>query len=185
MLKRLLVALVLAVFAGTSITACSATDNKNLSGQGAQDALATVVSNSVKEFDKAGGSETLVVGKTQYVVIYDPSAPEGEQVVSANLTDNSAPTLEDPSAISIHALSELVGSSKVKEAEVSLTKNVFTIQGSDFLVELFVTDDLIYKSNIWSTAAGTQDPQVVVTTYGLDKATKELFDSATAKQPTP
>lgn len=185
MLKRFFTALVLAVFAATTITACSATDNKNLSGQGAQDALNTVVSNSVKEFDKAGGSETLVVGKTQYVVIYDPTAPEGKQVVSANLTDNSAPTIEDSAAVSIHALADLVKSSKVKDADVTLTKNVFTIQGSDFLVELFVTNDLVYKSNIWSTAAGTQDPQVVVTTYGLDKATKELFESATAGATTP
>lgn len=178
MLKRLILALVVALFATSGLAACSATDDKNLSGQAAQDALHTVVANSVKKFDQAGGSETIAIGNVQYVVIYDPAAPEGKQVVSANLTDKSAPTFEDPKAVSLHALSSVIDTDPVKKAEVSLTKNVFTIQGTDFLIEIFVTDDLVYKSNVWSTASKSQNAQVVVTTYGIDAAARKLFDAA-------
>jgi hypothetical protein len=179
MFKRLALLVIVCFTAASALSACSATDNRTVSGQAAQEALNIVVDNSVKEFDKAGGSETLAVGQTEYVVIYDPAAPEGKQVVSANLTDNSPPTFEKPEAVSIHALSELVKSQKVKEAEVSLAKNVFTIQGKDFLIEIFVTNDLVYKSNIWSTASGTQDAQVIVTTYGIGEEARKLFDAAT------
>ncbi len=183
MFKRFVMLLVISITAVVGLSACSATDNRTISGQAAQEALNIVVDKSVAEFDKAGGSETLAVGQTTYVVIYDPAAPEGKQVVSANLTDKSAATFDKPEAVSMHALSDLVKSSKVKEADVSLAKNVFTIQGKDFLVEIFVTNDLVYKSNIWSTASGSQDPQVIVTTYGLSEETQKLFDSATETAP--
>lgn len=178
MLKRFILVLVLALFAGSALSACSATDDKNLSGQAAQDALHSVVANSVKKFDAAGGSETLALGNVQYVVIFDPTAPAGKQVVSANLTDKSTPTFEDPQAVSLHALSSVIDTADVKKAEVSLTKNVFTIQGTDFLIEIFVTDDLVYKSNIWSTASKSQTAQIVVTTYGITAESQKLFDSA-------
>lgn len=179
MFKRLALLVVIALTATFALSACSATDNKNLSGQAAQDALNTVVKNSVKNMTAEGGSETLAVGQTQYAIIYDPAAPEGKQVVTANLTDGSPATFDSLETVSLLALERLLSTELLKEAEVSLTKNVFTIQGKDFLVEIFVTDDLVYKSNIWSSTSGSKDPQIVVITYGINEDARKLFDSAT------
>lgn len=183
MLKRLILALVVAVFASSSLAACSATDNKNLSGQAAQDALSSVVKHSVEKMTTQGGSETLAVGQTQYAIIYDPAAPENKQVVTANLTDKTPATFDTLETVSLLALERLISTQLVKDAEVTLSKNVFTIQGDNFLFEVFVNEDVVYKSNIWSSASGSQDPQVVVVTYGISAEARTLFDSATEAVP--
>lgn len=130
-----------------------------------------------------GGSETLAVGQTQYAIIYNPAAPENKQVVTANLTDNSPATFGNLETVSIFALERLLTTQLLKEAEVTLSKNVFTIQGKDFLVEIFVTDELVYKSNIWSSTSGSKEPQIVVITYGITAETQKLFDSAVEVAP--
>ena len=183
MFRRVVVALALVLSVALSVAACSATDNKNLSGQAAQDALNVVVKNSVDTMTTEGGSETLAVGQTQYSIIYDPQAPENKQVVTANLTDNTPATFDSLETVSILALERLLSTELLKEAEVTLTKNVFTIQGKDFLVEIFVTDELVYKSNIWSSTTGSKEPQVVVMTYGISQDARTLFDSATEPVP--
>ena len=183
MFRRVVVALALVLFVSLSVAACSATDNKNLSGQAAQDALNVVVKNSVDTMTTEGGSETLAVGQTQYSIIYDPQAPENKQVVTANLTDKTPATFDSLETVSILALERLLSTELLKEAEVTLTKNVFTIQGKDFLVEIFVTDELVYKSNIWSSTTGSKEPQVVVMTYGISQDARTLFDSATEPVP--
>ncbi len=183
MFRRVVVALALVLSVSLSVAACSATDNKNLSGQAAQDALNVVVKNSVDTMTTEGGSETLAVGQTQYSIIYDPQAPENKQVVTANLTDNTPATFDSLETVSILALERLLSTELLKEAEVTLTKNVFTIQGKDFLVEIFVTDELVYKSNIWSSTTGSKEPQVVVMTYGISQDARTLFDSATEPVP--
>jgi hypothetical protein len=183
MLIRAIRTALVALLLTTLLTACSAADNKNLSGQAALDALSTVVDKSVTKFDAAGGTETLSTGKTQYAVIFDPAAPEGKQVVSANLTDNSVPAFVDIQTVSMHAMAGFVATLNPTSSEISLTKNVFTIQGTDMLVEIFVTDDLVYKSHIWSTAAKTKDPQILVTEYGISKSSRLLFDSAVETSP--
>ena len=183
MFRRVVVALALVLSVSLSVAACSATDNKNLSGQAAQDALNVVVKNSVDTMTTEGGSETLAVGQTQYSIIYDPQAPENKQVVTANLTDNTPATFDSLETVSILALERLLSTELLKEAEVTLTKNVFTIQGKDFLVENYVTDELVYKSNIWSSTTGSKEPQVVVMTYGISQDARTLFDSATEPVP--
>lgn len=180
MLKRITGSALVVFLLAAVLTACSATDNKNISGQAAIDALIAVVDKSVTKYDAAGGTETLSTGKTQYAVIYDPAAPEGQQVVSANLTDNSVPAFVDIHTVSMDAMPGFISTLDPKTFDVSLTKNVFTIQGPSMLVEIFVTDDLIYKSHIWSTAAKTKDPQILVTEYGISDASRKLFDSAVA-----
>lgn len=183
MFRRVVVALALVLSVSLSVAACSATDNKNLSGQAAQDALNVVVKNSVDTMTAEGGSETLAVGQTQYSIIYDPKAPENKQVVTANLTDNTPATFDSLETVSILALERLLSTELLKEAEVTLTKNVFTIQGKDFLVEIFVTDELVYKSNIWSSTSGSKEPQVVVITYGISEESRALFNSAVEPVP--
>ena len=183
MFKRIFIAIALALVASLTVTACSATDNRNLSGQAAQDALDIVVKNSVKKMTTEGGSETLAVGQTTYAIIYDPQAPEGKQVVTANLTDNSPATFDSLETVSLLELERLLTTPLLEDAEVSLTKNVFTIQGKDFLVEIFVTDDLVYKSNIWSSTSGSKDPQVVVIKYGISEESRTLFNTAVETAP--
>ena len=183
MFKRIVIALVLSLVASLTVTACSATDNRNLSGQAAQEALNTVVKNSVKKMTTEGGAETLAVGQTTYAIIYDPTAPEGKQVVTANLTDESPATFDSLETVSLLALERLLTTPLLEDAEVTLTKNIFTIQGKDFLVEIFVTDDLVYKSNIWSSTSGSQDPQIVVIKYGISDESRTLFNSAVETAP--
>ena len=183
MFKRVTLVIALAIVALLTVSACSATDNKNLSGQAAQDALNSVVKNSVNKITTEGGSETLAVGQTTYAIIFDPNAPKGKQVVTANLTDSSPATYDSLETVSLLALERLLSTKFLKEAEVSLSKNVFTIQGKDFLVEIFVTDDLVYKSNIWSSTSGSKDPQVVVIKYGISEESRTLFNSAAGTTP--
>lgn len=178
MFKRIVTAVAVFLVASLFLTACSATDNKNLSGQAAQDALITVVKNSVEKMATEGGVETLAVGSTQYSIIFDPNAPENKQVVTANLTDKSPATFDALETVSIFALERLLNTDLLRDAEVTLSKNVFTVQGKDFLIEIFVTDELVYKSNIWSNTSGSQEPQIVVITYGISAESRALFETA-------
>lgn len=177
MVKRISLLLLGALLATFALTACS-TESGPLNGDAAYEAMRVDVKNSVAKMTTEGGSETLAVGKTQYAIIYDPTAPDGKQVVTANLTDESPATFETTETVSLLALERLIYTGLVTKADVTFDKGVYSVQGSDFLFEIFVADGLVYKSNIWSSTSGSQEPQVVVITYGISTDSQKLFDSA-------
>jgi hypothetical protein len=183
MSKRFIGATMVALLITAVLSACSITDNKNFSGAAAKNAAMAVVEKSVAEFEAKGGTETLSVAEKEYVLIYDPSAPEGKQVVTANLANNSTPTFDDPASISIIALKALMKSEKMAEAQYELTDNIFTITGKDFVIELHIQHDLVMTSVIAGQATGSTVPQIVVSAYGLSEQAQKLFDSAV--EPTP
>lgn len=178
MSKRFIGATMVALLITAVLSACSITDNKNLSGNAARNAAVAVVEKSVKTFEEKGGTETLSVADKEFVLIYDPQAPEGKQVVTANLADKSTPTFDDAKSISIKALQKLLNSESFADAEFTLTDNRFKITGTDFTIELHTKDDLVITSVISGKATGINVPQIVVSSYGLSEEAKKLFDSA-------
>ena len=181
MTSKLLSVSFIAVVMAVILSACSVTDNRNLRGGAAEDALTTVVNNSVEKFNSEGGTETLSVGSTEYVLIYDPAAPEGKRLVTANLADESVPTFDDEASISIRALQSLLGSDMLTDADFRLSDNVFTIEGEDFSIEIRTANDLVTTSIISGEKTGSVVPQIVVSTYGLSEEALKLF--ATAVEP--
>lgn len=183
MSKRFIGVTMVALLITAVLSACSITDNKNLSGIAAKNAAIAVVEKSVKKFDTEGGTETLSVGDKEFVLIFDPSAPEGKQVVTTNLADKTTPTFDDAQSISIIALQKLLGSDTFTDAEFNLSDNIFTITGNDFTIELRTENDLVFTSIISGKATGINVPQIVVNSYGLSEEAKKLF--ASAVEPTP
>jgi hypothetical protein len=181
MTSKLLSVSFITVVMAVILSACSVTDNRNLRGGAAEDALTTVVNNSVEKFNTEGGTETLSVGATEYVLIYDPTAPEGKRLVTANLADESVPTYDDEASISIRALQSLLDSDMLTDADFRLTDNVFTIEGEDFSIEIRTANDLVTTSIISGQKTGSVVPQIVVSTYGLSEEALKLF--ATAVEP--
>ena len=183
MSKRFIGVTMVALLITAVLSACSITDHKNLSGNAAKDAAIAVVANSVKKFEAEGGTETLSVSDKEFVLIYDPSAPKGKQVVTSNLADKTTPTFDDPKSISIKALEKLLGSDLLKDAEFKLSDNIFKIVGNNFTVELHTKNDLVMTSVISGKATGINVPQIVVSAYGLSAEAKKLFKSAVEAAP--
>lgn len=178
MSKRFIGVTLVAVLISAVLSACSITDNRNMSGNAAKEAATAVVENSIKKFNDEGGTETLSVGSNEFVLIYDPAAPEGKQVVTANLANKSNPVFGDTSAISINSLNELLNSDVLANAEFKLSDNIFVITGNEFRIELHTKDDLLMTSVISGKATGSTLPQIVVSSYGISDEARKLFDSA-------
>lgn len=149
------------------------------SGADALAHLTTVVDASVAKFDNEGGTETVSFGEYHNLLIFDPSAPDGERVATANLTDNSLPLFTSEEAISIHALAAILQNPLVTGAEFSEKGNRFRIVGDKFVIEVVVENGLVTQSAVVGAAFGSDTPQSVVTAYGLSDDVKKLFATAT------
>jgi hypothetical protein len=152
------------------------------SGADALAHLSTAVDASVAKFDAEGGTETIIAGDYRTVMIYDPSAPAGQRSATANLNDNSLPIFTSEDAISIRALSAILLEPAVIGAEFSEVAGRFTIVGDQFVIEVIVEEGLVVQSAVAGVAFGSEEPQSVVTAYGLSDDIKKLF--ATAVFPT-
>lgn len=144
--------------------------------------LTTAVDASVVKFDSEGGTETVIAGEYRTVMIYDPSAPQGQRSATANLNDYSLPLFTSEDAISIRALSAILKEPAVLVAEFSEVAGRFRIVGEEFIIEVIVEDGLVRQSAVAGRAFGSEEPQSVVTAYGLTDDIKKLF--ATAVFPT-
>lgn len=145
------------------------------------DALAhlnTAVDASVAKFDAEGGTETVTVGDYQNLLMYNPEAPAGQRVATANLKDNSLPLFTSDEAISLHALAAILQDPKVVGANFSEKAGRYRITGDQFVIEVIVENGLVTQSAVVGAAFGTKDPQSVVTGYGLTDQVKQLFATA-------
>jgi hypothetical protein len=70
----------------------------------------------------------------------------------------------------------------VLAAEFSEVAGRFRIVGEGFVIEVIVEDGLVRQSAVAGLAFGSEEPQSVVTAYGLTDDIKKLF--ATAVFPT-
>jgi hypothetical protein len=152
------------------------------SGADALAHLTTAVDASVVKFNTEGGTETIIAPEYRTVMIYDPSAPEGQRSATANLSDYSLPLFTSEDAISIRALSAILKEPAVLAAEFSEVAGRFRIVGDGFVIEVIVEDGLVRQSAVAGVAFGSEEPQSVVTAYGLTDDIKKLF--ATAVFPT-
>lgn len=177
---RRLISLFLATFVSVmTLTACSPLGTA--SGTDAFDHLNTAVDASVAKFNNEGGTETVTFGEYQNLLIFDPSAPAGERVATANLKDDSVPLFTNEDAISINALAAILQEPAVRGADFSEKANRFRIVSDTFVIQIIVENGLVTQSAVVGSAFGTTEPQSVVTTYGLSDEVKKLF--ATAEYP--
>ena len=152
------------------------------SGADALARLTTAVDASVVKFNTEGGTETVIAGEYRTVMIYDPSAPAGQRSATANLNDYSLPIFTSEDAISIRALAAILQEPAVIAAEFSEVAGRFQLVGDGFVIEVIVEDGLVMQSAVAGVAFGSEEPQSVVTAYGLSDDIKKLF--ATAVFPT-
>lgn len=176
------VAVIVAVL---GLTACSPLGTS--SGADALTHLTKAVDDSVAKFDNEGGTETVSFGQYHNLLVFNPSAPAGERVATANLNDNSVPLFTSEDAISIHALASILQNPLVGGAEFSEKGNRFRIVGDKFVIEVVIENGLVTQSAVVGAAFGSDTPQSVVTAYGLSDDVKKLFATATypATTPTP
>jgi hypothetical protein len=172
-----------AVLVVMSLAACSPLGTA--SGADALAHLSTAVDSSVSKFDSEGGTETVTYGDYHNVLIYDPSAPAGERVATANLVDDSVPLFTNEDAISIHALASILQNPLVTGADFSEKGNRFRIVGDKFVIEVVVENGLVTQSAVVGAAFGSDKPQSVVFAYGLTDDVKKLFATSTYPSSTP
>jgi len=141
-----------------------------------RDQLASVVAVSISQFDAAGGSETTFAGDSQHALIYDPTSPPGEQVVTADLTDAASPAFADPSAITIHSIETLIDSPEFEAAVITRTRSTFTASSDAFGVTIDTRDGVITQVE-FSGGGETTPSQVVVVTYGITPEARKIFES--------
>ena len=152
------------------------------SGADALAHLTTAVDASVVKFDNEGGTETIIAGDYRTVMIFDPSAPAGQRAATANLNDNTLPLFTSEEAISIRALAAILQEPAVLASEFSEVAGRYRIVGEQFVIEVIVENGLVTQSAVVGAAFGSEEPQSVVTAYGLTDDIKKLF--ATAVFPT-
>lgn len=168
--------------ASAALSGCSSTDTTRLSGDAARTELSSVVDKSIQRFDDRGGSETTSQGDHQYALIYDPSAPAGEQVVTADLADSASPAFGDVSAIAIHSMKTLLGSSEFANATVARSGETFTISSDAFEVDIRLMAGLIAQMNLSAGSAGSSASQLILVTYGITPEAQKIFDSVAPKK---
>jgi hypothetical protein len=172
-----------AVIVVMSLAGCSPLGTA--SGADALSHLATAVDASVSKFNSEGGTETVTFGDYHNLLIFDPYAPAGERVATANLIDNSVPLFTSEEAISIHALASILQNPLVAGAEFSEKGNRFRIVGDKFVIEVVVENGLVTQSAVVGAAFGSDKPQSVVFSYGLSDDVKKLFATSTYPSTTP
>lgn len=179
MFKRIPLVSLVAVLVVSLLSACSVTDHKNLSGQAAKNALEQVMAASEAKYVKEGGTETVYVGKKRYVLLYNPDAPEGEQVAFQDLDSSELPQLGAVEMLRIPALVKLLQNDVPADGTYKLSDNVFTIKAGEFNIQITVKDDLFTQAIVTITTAASQDTTMFATTYGFSKDAKKLLSSAT------
>lgn len=177
---RLLSHFAIATAALVALVGCSPLGTS--SGADALAHLTTAVDASVSKFDSEGGTETVTYGEYRNLLIFDPDAPAGERVATANLNDDSVPLFTSEEAISIHALASILQNPLVTGAEFTERANRFRIVGDTFVIEVIVENGLVTQSAVVGSAFGSDMPQSVETSYGLSDDVTKLF--ATAEYPT-
>ena len=180
MFKRIFGAAIAAVLVAVALTACSPTANKNLSGNAARDALASVVASSVKKFMTEGGTDSITAGTNQLVLAYDPAAPEGKRIVTSNVSNLAAAAFDTKASQSLLNLQKTLDTDQIKNAEIKLSSNTFKIVGSNFTMDIYTKDDLVTSTVTSPVGSPTL---IVVITYGLSDEARKLFVTAAGNAP--
>lgn len=179
MSKRITLGSLVAVIVISLLSACSVTDHKNLSGQAAKNALEQVMSSSEAKYLEEGGTETVYVGKKRYVLLYNPAAPEAEQVAFQDLDSTELPQLGTTEMIRIPALVKLLKNDIPEDGSYKLSDNVFTIKAGEFNIQITVKNDLFTQAIVTITSSTSQDTTMFATTYGFSSDAQKLLSSAT------
>lgn len=170
MRSRGLGAVVVASLMVGSLTGCSGVE----SGASAKSQLLTAVDGSVQKFDHGGGSETTSVDRHQYALIFDPHAPQGRQVVTADLSDPASPAFGATSSIAIRSMTALI--SKTPSSQVKRSQDSYVIDSGSVHMQIVTVDQLVSEIVLSAGAGGSDAQQDILVTYGITPAARRIFN---------
>jgi hypothetical protein len=129
---------------------------------------------------ETGVTEQHTIGDTEFILVYDSSAPEGQQVAGMDTTQGVA-FYDTPDVLSLNKLKAYVDSVGDSLGTVSYDGTSFTIDNGGTKIVLLVKNDLIEGSAI--TSGDSSTPQLVATTYALSDIAKQMLASAVSNTP--
>lgn len=182
--KRVAVAGIIATFVVAALAACSSpiVDEQPLSGAAAKTAMLQVLDASLAKERETGVTEQHTIGETKFILVYDPTAPEGKQVAGLDVTQNVA-VFDSPEALSLNKMKAYLDSVGDSLGTVTYDGTSFTIDDGESKIVLLVTNDLIEGSAVTSGSSST--PQLVATTYSLSDIARQMLQSAVIDSPKP
>ncbi|MFT6534657.1 MAG: hypothetical protein ACJAS7_000689 [Alpinimonas sp.] len=165
------------------LAACSSpiVSTQPLSGDAAKTAMLKVLDASLAKELEAGVTEQHTIGDTKFILVYDPTAPEGKQVAGMDVNQSVA-VFDTPETLSLNKLKAYLESVGDSLGTVTYDGTSFTIVQGESKIVLLIKNDLIEGSAITSSASST--PQLVATTYSLSDIAQRMLENAVSNTPT-
>jgi hypothetical protein len=165
------------------LVACSSpiVSSQPLSGDAAKTAMLKVLDASLAKELEAGVTEQHTIGDTKFILVYDPTAPEGKQVAGMDVSQSVA-VFDTPETMSLNKLKAYLKSVGDSLGTVTYDGTSFTIVQGESKIVLLIRNDLIEGSAITSGTSST--PQLVATTYSLSDIAQKMLQSAVSNTPT-
>jgi hypothetical protein len=165
------------------LVACSSpiVSSQPLSGDAAKTAMLKVLDASLAKELEAGVTEQHTIGDTKFILVYDPTAPEGKQVAGMDVSQSVA-VFDTPETMSLNKLKAYLESVGDSLGTVTYDGTSFTIVQGESKIVLLIRNDLIEGSAITSGTSST--PQLVATTYSLSDIAQKMLQSAVSNTPT-
>jgi hypothetical protein len=126
-------------------------------------------------------TEQHTIGDTKFILVYDPTAPEGKQVAGMDVNQSVA-VFDTPETLSLNKLKAYLESVGDSLGTVTYDGTSFTIVQGESKIVLLIKNDLIEGSAITSSASST--PQLVATTYSLSDIAQRMLENAVSNTPT-
>ena len=181
--RRTVFATILAAVVALGLGACASpiVGTQSLSSDAAKTAMLQVLDASLAKELETGVTEQHTIGDTEFILVYDSTAPEGKQVAGMNTTQSVA-YFDTPAALSLNKIKVYLDSVGDSLGTVTYDGSSFTIDNGDSTIVLMVKNDLIEGSAI--TAGASSTPQLVATTYSLSDIAKHMLQNAVSNTPT-
>jgi len=175
---------VLAVAVITSLAGCapSIVGSQPLSGDAAVTAMHKVLDASLAKEAAVGMTEEHTIGDTKFILVFDPTAPEGKQVAGMDETQGVG-VFDTPAALSLNKLKAFIDSLGTSLGTVAYDGTSFSIHNANFTIVLMVKNDLIEGSAI--TGAANATPQLVANTYSFSDVAKQVLHGAVVSTAAP
>lgn len=166
----------------SSATGPAIVGSEPLSGDAAQAAMLAVLDASISSGLANGLTEQHTIGDTEFVLVFDPTAPDGAQVAGMDSRESVA-IYDTPAALSLNKVKTYLDAVGDSLGTVTYDGSSFTIGNGDSTIVLIVANNLIEGSAI--TAGGSSTPQLVAITYSLNDVAREILRGAVPRSSAP
>jgi hypothetical protein len=180
MLKRLIALITFALVGTLALAGCAGdlSSTKKLNGEAAHTALTKVVTDSITQFQKSGGTEQVTIGQKQYGLVYDPTAPSAKQTAVFDLTTDGPSQFAAADNIFLLSLNKLIASDLFTGATYSFANSGFTVTGQKAILTVQILDNHVNGTLLKSSA--TNGPtQATINNYGVNDVARAKLTSAT------